>query len=238
MQGFLNTSYSANKISTFIPPFEQAFSELASFYIQLYSSLEEAVRLALKYFEDLKAPVDVYLLNDLIRYNTKRLLKRKTGVHLEEDYEIGDLSNNGLIGTCKGYNIRILKSYKGDLPLINSEAKAAYFSQQLRFIIGDSILPASRPNIAFVWDLSEKYALEPLRMCCPEYAEKYRGILSVYYNELLPHPAEIIKTKPGVLSEVKDIEIQSKESVDGNKNTTNIWGENQAGPGTQWPDSK
>jgi len=220
----------------FIPPFEQAFSELAPFYIQLYGSLEESVRLAKKYFEDLKTSVDIYLLNDLIRFNTKRLLKQKTGVNLEDDnleYEMGDLSNNGLVGTCKGYSIRILKSYRGDLPLANSNAKAAYFSQQLSFIIGESMLPVSRPNIIFVWDLSDKYALKPLHMCCPKYAERYRGILSVYYDELLPHPAEIIKTKPEIADEIKDIEIRIKEGIDGNQDISNIRRENQTSSGTE-----
>jgi len=237
-QGLWGTGHFANKSSTFIPPFEQAFGELTPFYIQLHGSLEEAVRLALKYFEDLKASVDTYLLNDLIRYNTKRFLKQKMGINLEEDYVIGDLSNNGLVGTCKGYSIRVLKSYKGDLPLANSEAKAAYFSQQLSFIIGDSILPASRPNVIFVWDLSEKYALKPLHMCCPKYAEKYHGILSVYYYEPLPHPAEIVKTKSELTGEAKDIDIRPKEVVNDNQDSTGIRAENQAGPGTQWPDSK
>jgi len=231
-QASLSTGLFANKSSTFIPPFKQAFSELTPFYIQLHGSLEEAVRLALKYFDDLKASIDAYLLNDLIRYNTKRFLKQKTGVDLEEDYVIGDLSNNGLVGTCKGYGIRVLKSYKGGLPLVNSEAKAAWLSQQLSFIIGDSILPASRPNVTFIWDLSEKHSLEPLYMCCSKYAEKYRGILSVYYYELLPHPAEIVKAKSELTGEAKDIDIRLKEGVDDNQDISNIRGENQAGPGT------
>lgn len=238
-QECFGTGNSANKSSMFIPPFEQAFGELAPFYMQLHGSLEESVRLALKYFDDLETSVDIYLLNDLIRFNTKRLLKQKTGINLEEDnYEMGDLSNNGLVGTCKGYSIRVLKSYRGDLPLANSNAKAAYFSQQLSFIIGESISPVSRPNIIFVWDLSEKYVLRPLHMCCPEYAEKYRGILSVYYDELLPHPAEIIKTKPEIADETRDIEIQLKEGIDDNQDISDIRGENQTSSGTERPDSK
>lgn len=233
-QEFLDTGNFANKINMFIPSFEQAFGELAPFYIQLYGSLEESVRLAKKYFEDLKTLVDIYLLNDLIRFNTKRLLKQKTGVNLEEDnYEMGDLSNNGLVGTCKGYSIRVLKSYRGDLPLANSTAKAAYFSQQLSFIIGEFMLPVSRPNIIFVWDLSDKYALKPLHMCCPKYAERYRRILSVYYDELLHHPAEIIKAKPEIADEIKDIEIRIKEGIDGNQDISNIRRENQTSSGTE-----
>ena len=131
-QEFSNNGDFANKINISVPSFDRDFRELTSFYIQLYSSLEESVPLAKKYFEDLKTSIDVYLLNQLIRFNTKRLLKLKRGINLEEEnYEMGDLSNNGLVGTCKGHNVRILKSYKGDLPLANSYAKAEYFSKNI-----------------------------------------------------------------------------------------------------------
>jgi hypothetical protein len=231
---FSNNGDFANNINISIPSFDRDFRDLTSFYIQLYSSLEESVPLAKKYFEDLETSIDVYLLNQLIRFNTKRLLKQKRGINLEEEnYEMGDLSNNGLVGTCKGHSIRILKSYKGDLPLANSYAKAKYFSQQLSFIIGESMSPPTGLNIVFVWDLSDKYELEPLRMCCPKYAERYSGIISIYYDEILPHPAEIIKTRPEIADEIKDIEIRTKEGIDGNQDISNIWRENQASPGTE-----
>ena len=67
-----------NNSSDFIPPYEQAFKELTSFYLHLHSSLEEAIRLALKYFnDDLKVSVDNCFLNDHIRFHTKRLLSQK-----------------------------------------------------------------------------------------------------------------------------------------------------------------
>jgi hypothetical protein len=229
----------ANKSSIHAPSFERDFGELASFYIQLYSSLEESVPLAKKYFEDLKTSIEVYLLNQLIRFNTKRLLNRKRDINLkEDDYEMGDLSNNGLVGTCRGHNVRILKSYNSGLPLANSYDKTKYFNQQLTFIIGESMLLPTGLNVVFVWDLSDKYELKPLRMCCPKYAERYRGILSTYYDEVLPHPAEIIKARPEIVDEIKDIEIRTKEVIDDKQDIHNIWGENQASPGTEQPDSK
>lgn len=233
-QEFCDPGDFANKINIPIPSFERDFGELASFYIQLYGGLEDSVPLAKKYFEDFKTSIDVYLLNQLIRFNTKRFLKLKRGINLkEENYEMGDLSNNGLVGTCKGHNVRILKSYKGDLPLVNSHAKAEYFSQQLSFIIRESMSPPTGLNIVFVWELSDKYELKPLRMCCPKYAEKYSGILSVYYDEVLLHPAEIIKARPEIVDEIKDIEIRAREGIDDNQDIRNIRGENQTSPGTE-----
>lgn len=225
---------SANKINVDTPSFEQDFDELAPFYIQLYGGLEESVRLAKKYFEDLKTSIEIYLLNDLIRFNTKRLLKEKKGINLEEDdYEMGELSNNGLVGTCKGHSIRILKSYRGDLPLANSDDKTRYFNQQLSFIIGESMSPTDRLNVIFGWDLSNAYELKPLRMCCPKYAERYRGILSVYYDKLLPHPAEIVKARPEIADEIREIEIRAREGIDGNQDISSIWRENQTSPGAE-----
>lgn len=223
----------ANNNSVFIPPFEQSFNELKPFYIRLHSSLEEAIRLSLQYFKDLKTPVDVFLLNDLIRYHTKRFLKQQHAISLGEDYDIGDLSNNGLAGTYLGYSIRVLKAYKGYLPLANSGAKAAYFSQQLSFVFGEEFLLARRPNIIFVWDLSRTYVLNPMHMCCPQYAEKGRGILSVHYDEILPHPAEIIQAATEMTEETKDIEIRLKEETYDDKNIDDIWREDQASSGTE-----
>jgi len=228
----------ANKISIHAPSFERDFAELASFYIQLYGTLEESVPLAKKYFDDLNTPVEVYTLYQLIRFNTKRLLKQKRDMELKDDYEMGDLSNNGLVGTCRGRNVRILKAYNGGLPLVSSEDKARYLSQQLTFIIGESMRLPTGFNVVFVWDLSDRYELKPVRMCCPKRAERYRGILSAYYNEELPHPAEIIKAMPEIADEIRDIEIRAKEGIDDNENIHNIRGENQTSQGTEQPDSE
>ncbi len=230
--------HSTNKSNTFIPTFDQAFYEVKPFYIHLYSSLEEGIRLALHFFNDLKAPIDVFVLNDLIRYHTKGFLKQKHGIELGDDYEIGDLGNNSLTGTYKGYGVRVLKAFNGGLPLANSVAKAQYFSQQLSFSFGDILSPARRPNIVFVWDLSGTYSLKPINMCCPEHAEKGRGILSVYWNEPLPHPAELIKPDTRPAEEPQEIDIRPKEGVDDSKDTNDVRREDQTGQGTKGSDSE
>jgi len=222
---------STNNNSAFIPPYEQIFNELTGFYIHLHASLEEAIRLSLKYFnEDMKVPIDNFFLNDHIRFHTKRLLSQKGNIDLEEIYSPIDLLNNGLAGVCFGYSIRVRKAYDGYLPILSSESMELYCSQQLSFNIKDDgiLHPVKRPNVMFIWDMTNDYILKPLYLCCPDKAERHK-IISVYYYEKLPHPAEIIKVNREKPTEVKDVDIKPEENIEreNDQNSDNQWGQNQ-----------
>ena len=187
-------------ISSFIPPYKAIRDELDIFYGQLQISLEEGVRLAMEYFTEKKLPIDVYLLNQMIRYHTKRLMQEKAMINL---YEMADLSNNGLAGNHNGYHIRIFKGTRGNIPIPNSDAKRDFFCQQLELNLGIPAPSPKRPNVFFLWDLDKNYSLTPLRLVCPEYAEKGRDVTRTYYDEIV---------KPIFESEVESPANETNES--------------------------
>lgn len=177
-------------ISTFIPPLSIIQKETRGFQEHLVISLEEAVRLAIEYFRYQELKIDIYLLNDLIRYHTKRFMKEKANLELFEEYEIDDkLANNGLAGNYAGYHIRVWKGRDDGLLIPNSDVKASFFCQQLEFNLGAK-LPVSlvnkRPNIIFLWGLDNNLSLTPLRFVCPKYGVKHHRVTEVFYDSVLP----------------------------------------------------
>jgi hypothetical protein len=199
-------------ISSFIPPFKTIRDELTVFYQQLQISLEEGVRLGTEYFTEKKLPTDVYLLNQMIRYHTKRLMQEKAEINL---YEMEDLSNNGLAGNHNGYHIRIFKGTHGNIPIPNSDTKRDFFCQQLELNLDIPAPSPKRPNVFFLWDLDKSYSLTPLRLVCPEYAEKGRDVTRTYYDEIVkPVFAGEIESPVNEVSEGKnrDIRLKGQES--------------------------
>ena len=196
-------------ISEFIPPPIEVQRELWTFYYDLQSSFEEALRLVIdEYFNEKQYAIDKSLLCTMMRYHVKRLMKQKEKVDL---FNLKDLNNIGLAGTYKGYSIRILKDDDGELPIPNSSDKAAYFCQQLSFFEGVEEKD-KRPNIIFLWGLNSNYGLKPMILCCPKYAEKGKDVSSVYFSELLPHPATV-GTVPNEEITAQPLNIEMKETV-------------------------
>lgn len=197
-------------ISSFIPPFKVMLKELHIFHKQLQISLEEGVRQGLEYFDEKKLPIDVYLLNQLIRYHTKRLMKEKASINL---YEMDDLANNGLSGTHDGYHIRIFKGNRGSIPIPNSLTKVSFFCQQME--LGFDLPPQfiEKPNVFFLWELDKNYSLIPLRLVCPEYAEKGHDVTMTYYDEILVNPVIESKPESEIIEPIKDegLDIKLKD---------------------------
>ena len=191
--------------------------ELRVFHEHLQVSLEEAVRQATEYFREKQLIVDIYLINDLIRYHTKRLMREKANLELFEEYEIDDnLANNGLAGTYAGYHIRVFKGRHDGFLIPNSNIKAAFFCQQLEFNMGVK-LPVSlvnkRPNVIFLWGLDGNLSLTPLRFVCPKSGVIYRNITEVYYDEILSNPVtgSLFNTATDDIREADDLDITKKD---------------------------
>lgn len=214
-------------ISSFIPPFEVILKELHVFHKQLQIALEDGVRQGLDYFDEKKLPIDIYLLNQLIRYHTKRLMEEKASINL---YEMDDLANNGLAGAYGGYHIRVFKGNKGNLPIPNSWTKVAFFCQQLDLGLDIPLQAIKKPNVFFLWELDNKYSLIPLRLVCPQFAEIGHDVTATYYDEILTNP--VIEVGPeqrmGEMTESGDLDIKlrdkeaEKQNGQDNKNDNRI----------------
>jgi hypothetical protein len=201
-----------HNISNFIPPLPVILDEIRGFKEHLVISLEEAMRLAIEYFRINNLLVDSYLLSDLIRYHTKRLMKAQADLDLFEEYNVDDkLANNGLAAHYKGYHIRILKSRSDGELIPNSHTKASFFCQQLVFDINSLfpiLLPNAKPNIILFWNIDDKYTLLPLRFVCPKYGVFNKNLTQVYYDEVL---SDIIDYSVPPTNDSDDLNITKKD---------------------------
>jgi len=217
---------SGNKITDHLPPrpkFEDIYGETVRLLIRIYEVMEKAVPQAKEFFVSRDKPVDTYLFNDLIRYYAKEPL-RDSGFAVEDDvedvseYEFKPLSNNGLFGRFNGHLFRILKADHGGAPMPMSGRRREFYTQPpqllLPFDAPDEPGMKASHNILILWEVDSQYNFLRLRLACPEAAGKTRESLKVYFNEPLPHAAEMIRTKASAAATseyAEDIQVTKKE---------------------------
>jgi hypothetical protein len=197
-------------ISPTIPAPEETLAQLTPLIIPLYRSLEASVQEARGFFDDREETVDSYLFPCLVRYHAKLLLEEAGQT---ADYELDDLANNGLYLRFGGYQIRILKSDNGKLPVPGtSRPKQEFYSQQLEF----DFMPAetgeptrSLLNLVVLWDVSGLRNLEKLTLVCPKAGSTTRDSVEQHWEIQIPHPAHLQEPMPRVEA-VEDLEISLK----------------------------
>jgi len=203
----VNPHLNYQNISMFIPPLKTILNELQGFTEYIQIALEDAIREATDYFDSNKLPRDIYLLNDLIRYHTKRVMKAKANTDLFEDYKVDDkLANNGLACRYAGYFIKVFKDRKDGMLIPNSDTKEAFFCQQLSFDDSDvsSLELSRRPNVFYTWNIDEDFVLMPLRFVCLKSGVKNKGITEVYYDEII---GSIIESNLGKSEQAEQMEF-------------------------------
>jgi hypothetical protein len=194
----------------------------------LYPSLEDAIQKTnLQFLEWGKEGPDRQLFPHLVRYFAKDNLDRfGLKVEMEEKVEVEEteephcqfnfLPNNGLSGTWKGYNFRILMSEHGELPIPASHRKIDFYNQQLPLALLfetplESLTQHVHLNILFLWEVDIDYHFIGLRLACPRTGGKNRASVSAYFNELIPHPATTLKEEPTQVESQEEIEITIKK---------------------------
>jgi hypothetical protein len=217
-----------NKITTelpFEPKFADIYGETIGLLIRTHEVMEEVIPQAKELFVKEDKPIDVYLFNDLVRYYAKEML-HNSGFTVEDDveeiaeYSFKALVNNGLSGKFNGHLFRILKADHGSVPMPVSGKKKEFYNQhrQLTLPFDD---PDSEPsmklrhNILILWEVDSQYNFLQLRLACPKAVGKTRESLEVYFNEPLPHAAEMIRTKDTAITSSEyseDIKVTKKES--------------------------
>ena len=208
---------------SYTPSFVDIFPKVKPLLIMVNQSLEDAIPSAKEFFETQSKSIDRYLFPHLVRFYVKSDLETAgLSIQMDEEeeepeagYQFERLVNNGLSGTYNGFRFRILKADKGELPIPFSGAKKRYYNQQLPLLL--DMPPDSkvvRPNLVILWEVNTKYNFHQLRLACPKSGDKTRDSVEAYFNEPIPHAAELVKAKKSKAAEedvdLNIIEIKSK----------------------------
>jgi hypothetical protein len=217
-----------NKITTELPlepKFEDIYGETLRLLIRTYEVMERVIPQAKEFFMKEDKPVDIYLFNDLVRHYAKEMLQ-DSGFTVEDDveevaeYRFKALVNNGLSGKFNGHLFRILKADHGSVPMPESGTKKEFYNQHRQLTLPLDAADSEpgmkvRPNILILWEVDSQYNFLRLRLACPKAVGKTLESLEVYFNEPLPHAAEMIKTKDTAIATSEcpeEIEVTKKES--------------------------
>jgi hypothetical protein len=200
------------------PSFMDIFPKVKPLLIMINQSLEDAIPNAKEFFETQSKSIDRYLFPNLVRFYVKSHLETAgLSIQMDEEeepeasYQFERLVNNGLSGTYNGFRFRILKADKGELPIPYSEVKKRYYNQQLPLLL--DMPPDSevvRPNLVILWEVNTKYDFHQLRLACPKSGDKTRDSVEAYFNEPIPHAAELVKAKKSKAAE-EDVDFNIKE---------------------------
>lgn len=194
-------------ISPTIPGPEETLAQLASLILPLYRSIEASIQEARGFFDEREVSVDPYLFPCLVRYHAKLFLEEAGQT---ADYELDDLANNGLYLRFGGYQIRVLKSDNGKLPVPGtSRPKQEFYSQQLEFDFMQSA--PGQPirgllNLVVLWDVTGLRNLERLTLVCPKAGSTTRDSVEQHWEIQIPHPAYLQESGPQ-FEVVEDLEM-------------------------------
>ena len=206
----------------YTPSFGDIFPRVKPLLIVIHQAFEEAVPKAKDFFELQEKSIDRYLFPNIVRYYLKELLQSAGfSIEMDEDeeslieYQFQRLVNNGLSGTFNWFRFRILKTDHGELPVPGpSKPKQQYYNQQLPLHFGmpfDEYTKTVHPNLIILWEVDAHHDFLRLRLACPKTGGTTRGSVQGYFNEPVPHSAELVKSK--VAEELEeDIQVTKKES--------------------------
>jgi len=212
---------------SYVPSFADIFPKVRPLLILVNQSLEDAIPSAKEFFEAQDKSIDRYLFPHLVRFYVKSQLETAgLSIQMDEEeeepetnYQFERLVNNGLSGTYNGFRFRVLKADKGELPIPFSNAKKRYYNQQLPLLL--DMPPDSevvRPNMVILWEVNMRYDFHQLRLACPKSGDKTRGSVEAYFNEPVPHAAELLKARESRVAEDDlDLDIKAIESEVENK---------------------
>lgn len=163
------------------PTYKEVSEEIGAIYPVLYRAFEAATAKAKDYFVTQGRPIDWQLYPDLVRYEAKVLLV-EAGHDAQFDME--DLSRNGLMAVFAGYPTRIRKADNGTVPLPgNSQPYIGHLNQQAWLPLdGDR-----KWNLMALWDTNPLGLLSSIKLALTASATK--ASVENYWIETIPHPA-------------------------------------------------
>ena len=201
-----------------IPGPEETLAQLTPLVRTLYHSIEASIQEARSFFDARSATVDPFLFPCLVRYHAKFLLNEAGQA---ADYELDDLANNGLHLRFAGFQIRILKSDNGRLPVPGpSKPKQEFYNQQLEFGFmnaGADAIDRNVVNLVVLWDVTGLRNLERLTLVCPKAGSTTRDSVEQHWEIQIPHPADLESSKSET-QVVEDLEITLKQNAKASSN--------------------
>lgn len=190
---------------------QKVFQKLQHVTPIVHSVLDKATTQSRAFFEKRKAPVDVFLFADLVRYEAKCLFE--TLEYRSVGYQFVTLSRNGLLLVYEYenciYSFRIRKADEdGELPAHNlSRTLKRFYNQSTPYLPGFSpeevsecIVP-HKLRLVVVWDVDEKYILTNVFLACPRTASG-----DVHFADKIEHSAKAIAANSNFDDEPEEIE--------------------------------
>ena len=163
------------------PTYTEVSGEIGTLYPVLYRAFEAATAKAKDYFVNQGRPIDWQLYPDLVRYEAKYILVL-AGHDAEFDME--DLSRNGLMAVFAGYPTRIRKADNGTVPLPGgSQPYMGHLNQQAWLPLDGE----RKWNLMALWDNSSLGLLSSIKLALTASASKTS--VENYWIETIPHPA-------------------------------------------------
>ena len=202
-----------------VPTPEQVFEDLSSVLPHVYSALDRGTYKALEYLENENkrgrvGTDDRCLASSIVRYHAKIELVN-LGELVGDDEEVDSVlkyaPNIGLHISHGRYNIRILKSDNGNLPVPGQSLKRRNFYQQITMDFSSPGGKDQSPvNLIILWDVSYPYHLSGLSLACPMGGDFTRESVVAHWVRLIPQSILSGNRKivaPSASIEVEDLPI-------------------------------
>jgi len=176
----------------------------------MLNDIEEAFKIAIpeasSFFRDRREPVERMLFAAIVRWEVKRALRRyevsDEATTRSIDYELDDVSNIGLIISCEGFQIRILKAREARVPTSGSTVRAEFYQHNLLYESGAFLDIAPRIlNLVVLWE-TDYVATAALSVACPKrevvgIAEGRRTV-ECYWQQPITQPVVALPEVPQV----------------------------------------
>lgn len=203
---------------------ERALFDLQPLASRVYGLLEEAIPVAMRFFEDNgikkengEPRLDPHLFPHIIRWYVCKLLRDAeydASLRFERDGEttspdIKTMAMSGLEIRFRGRTLKLWKSRKGGLPLPGRSESRRAFLQENRVLFGNDVSDFyNARNLVFLWDVDDTGDVS-LELVCPMPSDFETDDVSDWkYPQLwsiaVPHAATLIQSSPTVFSDRDD----------------------------------
>lgn len=187
--------------------------ELAPLFPLVQGSLEYGTYRAREFFkqhetEALKK-IDPYLASTIVRFYARDYLRSAEGQG-ESLANLPSIANIGLHIKYGSYQVKILKSSDGDIPVPgHSKSRRDYYDQQhLDLFMGDvDSQPPLPVNLLLLWSVHEQYELGVLSLACPKSGGITKDSVSAFWHCQIPQKLFHSGIDP-------NLEISSEEILD------------------------
>ena len=197
-----------------VPDPETVLRELSHLLPTVYSSLHYGIFKTKEFFDrqekEKQKIVNRFLAPNLVRYYTIQALERKGQVLVPGTYplDLKAVPNNGICFSYERYDIRILKSYNGDLPIPGHSKSRQEFYQQLTLDLNvkDTDENATRANLLILWEVDPSYNLQVLSIACPKAGGRTKESVIAHWHCKVPE--EILFGNLTPESNLKTVEVE------------------------------